>query len=247
MKRPTDLSTPNPFVETGTTRHSMGVYGDAQLRVFARKNDPNFVTRSIFRFGAGGRGPIKDFRIQVPASEVSFLRSALRMGFPGEPKGLAEFIGRDRKLLIWINLSDQLLTPYHTINYYKRLAGLHGGYARLQDNARMFSLPGTSHCSASGVGPTNFDALTALENWVENGTAPDALVAKQFNPKDFMPFYGPFDMSKPIRTMPLCKFPEMARYKGTGDVSDAANWSCPPGDRSMLRIGESGRRAGVSR
>ena len=45
--------------------------------------------------------------------------------------------------------------------------------------------------------------------------------------------------------MPLCKFPEMARYKGKGDVNDGTNWECPSNDRRMLTIGESGRRAGV--
>ena len=45
--------------------------------------------------------------------------------------------------------------------------------------------------------------------------------------------------------MPLCAFPAMARYKGSGDINDGANWTCPAGDTRMLRIGESGRRAGV--
>jgi feruloyl esterase len=45
--------------------------------------------------------------------------------------------------------------------------------------------------------------------------------------------------------MPLCQFPEMARYSGNGDVKDMANWSCPAGDRRMLQIGDSGRHAGV--
>ena len=54
------------------------------------------------------------------------------------------------------------------------------------------------------------------------------------------------DFTQPLgRTMPLCKFPEMARYKGRGNVNDAANWACPGSDKSMLKIGESGRRAGV--
>lgn len=244
-KRPADLSTPRPFVETGTTDHSMGIMGDAQLRVFTHKNDPNFVTRSLFKFGAGGRGPIKDYRIQVPSDEVELARTTLQPGFPSSPEGLANFIRQNRKLLLWVNLSDQLLTPYHTVNYYKKLAALHGGYARLQNNARMFLMPGTAHCSLGGVGPTNFDPLTALENWVEQDKAPNALRAAQFDRKDFMLFSGKFDMSKPVRTMPLCKFPEMARYKGSGNLADAANWSCPAGDRSMLRMGESGRRAGV--
>ena len=80
-----------------------------------------------------------------------------------------------------------------------------------------------------------------MENWVEKGAAPDSLIATLYQPTPISA-----DYSKPLgRTMPLCKFPEMARYKGTGDVKDAANWSCPSGDRSMLTLGESGRRAGV--
>ena len=47
--------------------------------------------------------------------------------------------------------------------------------------------------------------------------------------------------------MPLCAFPAMARYKGVGDLRDGANWTCPAGDTRMLRIGESGLRAGVLR
>jgi len=93
----------------------------------------------------------------------------------------------------------------------------------------------------SGVGPNNFDALTAIEDWVEKGKAPDALLAKLYGPNS--PVVDPSKI--PLRTMPLCKFPEMARYSGNGDVKDAANWSCPSNDTSMLKVGESGRRAGV--
>jgi feruloyl esterase len=54
------------------------------------------------------------------------------------------------------------------------------------------------------------------------------------------------DLSKtPLRTMPLCKFPEMARYDGKGDVNQAASWHCDASDKRMLKVGESGRQAGV--
>jgi hypothetical protein len=49
----------------------------------------------------------------------------------------------------------------------------------------------------------------------------------------------------PLATTPLCKFPEMVHCSGHGGVKEAANWSCPANDHSMLRIGESGRQAGV--
>jgi feruloyl esterase len=80
-----------------------------------------------------------------------------------------------------------------------------------------------------------------MENWVEKGVAPDALLATLYQPTPISA-----DYSKPLgRTMPLCKFPEMAKYKGSGNVNDASNWACPGGDKSMLTLGESGRRAGV--
>jgi feruloyl esterase len=46
--------------------------------------------------------------------------------------------------------------------------------------------------------------------------------------------------------MPLCKFPEKARYSGTGDVNSAANWTCPAHDRSLLHIGPNGAQAGLA-
>jgi feruloyl esterase len=128
-----------------------------------------------------------------------------------------------------------------SINYYKQLAKMYGGYSKLQNNVRLFMIPGSGHCSMSGVGPAHFDALTTIENWVEKGEAPDALVASLYNPKS--PMVDP--TKTPLRTMPLCKFPEMARYSGQGDVKDGANWSCPADDTRMLKVGESGRQAGV--
>ncbi len=122
---------------------------------------------------------------------------------------------------------------------------MYGGYAKLQDNVRLFMLPGTGHCSMFGCGPQNFDALSAMEAWVEMGTAPDALLATQYDVRVRMGSPS-LDFSKPTgRTMPLCKFPEMAHYSGSGDVMQAANWSCPANDSSMLKVGESGRQAGV--
>ena len=72
-------------------------------------------------------------------------------------------------------------------------------------------------------------------------TLPDALTASLYSHTSPM-----IDRSKaPLRTMPLCKFPEMARYDGKGDVKAASSWSCPAADTRMLEVGESGRQAGV--
>jgi feruloyl esterase len=78
--------------------------------------------------------------------------------------------------------------------------------------------------------------------------APNALPARQNGPAVSNILAGTIDWSKPaLRTMPLCAFPQMASYKGHGDVKDAANWECRAGDARMLKVGVSGREAGVAR
>jgi feruloyl esterase len=241
--RAKDPTLADPWPDTRAQEGGLWSLANAAIKVFAHQNDPAFTTRSIVAFRDGGPGRITGFRIVVPQREVARAMAAGRLGIGHFPENAAKLISQNRKLMIWHNLSDEKLTPYMSINYYKQLARLHGGYGRLQRNVRLFGLPGTAHCSGGGlpVGPGSFDALTAMENWVEKSAAPDALLATLYEPT----FYG-VDFGKPLgRTMPLCKFPEMARYKGSGDVKDATSWHCPSDDERMLQIGESGRRAGV--
>ncbi len=221
---------------------------DAVMKIFVHKNDPNYQISSNVKFESDGSGPITNFHAIVPQSEFKLGETEARMGIGGRPNAAATLIKQKRKLLIWANLSDEKLTPYMSINYYKQLSNLYGGYTKLQNNVRLFLLPDTGHCSMQGCGPTSFDAISAMEDWVEKDKAPDALLATQFATKSagnaMMP--SVMDRSKPpVRTMPLCKFPEMAHYSGQGDVHDAANWNCPATDKSMLKVGESGRQAGV--
>jgi feruloyl esterase len=246
---PANAGQPNPWPDAGNpatgNNGGMALLGDSVIRVFAHRNEPAFHTPSVISFGSGGKGPVTGFRVIAPAAEVAKANAAMRMGIGDIPQNAGRLIQQDRKMLIWVNLSDHLLTPYMSINYYKRLAAMHGGYAKLQKNVRLFGLPGTAHCSGGGTavppGPGSFDALSAMEDWVERGQAPDSLPATLYKTDQFGAHFD-----KPLgRTMPLCKFPEMARYSGNGDVNDAANWRCPAGDTGMLKIGLSGRQAGV--
>ena len=239
--RPADPAALEPWPNPDGLGISMWSLADATLKIFVHKNDPDFHTRSLFTFEAGGKGPVTNYHAIVPRAEVDRALSVTRAGIGAQPEALAKLIQQNRKLLIWHNLSDEKLTPFMSFNYYKQLAKLYGGYVKLQNNVRLFAIPGSSHCSMSGVAPNNFDALTTMEDWVEKNKAPDSLPAKLYDPKSPL-----IDTSKkPVRTMPLCKFPEMARYSGLGEVNDAANWSCPAGDERMLKVGESGRQAGV--
>ena len=89
-------------------------------------------------------------------------------------------------------------------------------------------VPGMGHCTA-GPGPNSFATLTALDNWVTNGAAPEAILATNTGTG---------------RTMPLCKFPEEARYVG-GPINVASSWKCDAADKRLLEIGYDGILAGA--
>ena len=149
--------------------------------------------------------------------------TAGRLGIGHFPENAATLIKLNRKFLIWHNLSDQLLTPYMSVNYYKKLAKMQGGYDKLQNNVRLFGIPGSGHCSMMGVGPDNFDALTAMEDWVEKVKRLTRCLRSVRSEKPAV------DPSKtPVRTMPLCKFPEMAHYAATATSTTRRIGVAPP-------------------
>jgi feruloyl esterase len=125
---------------------------------------------------------------------------------------LSSFKARGGKLMIYNGNSDPLFSSKDIAHYYQSLAAANGGNAA--DFARLFLVPGMGHCSG-GPATDGFDPLTALQAWVEQGVAPDTLLAKA----------GPFT-PWPGRTRPLCAFPKVAVYKGSGSLEDAANFAC---------------------
>jgi feruloyl esterase len=170
-------------------------------------------------------GVVKDEALQK-------LYSRLRADMVDDSASLKKFFDRGGKLLTYHGLADPVISPYSTVWFFEDLAADRGGYQSLQKDARLFLVPAQQHCF-DGPTPTRFDTLTALENWVEKGTAPDSLASTHMNTKT------------PDRTMPLCRFPAMAHYKGSGDMKDAQNWSCDVNDRSMLKTGLNGSQAGL--
>lgn len=179
--------------------------GDMTLKNIVYR-DPNFDSR-LFPMTADGR--IDD------AALARF--DAATAGGNVEPADLSAFIARNGKLILYHGFADHGLSPFMSIRFYEQLAEQNAWhYEALQKQVRLFMVPGMFHCG-NGPGPNTFDTLTALEGWVEQSVAPDTLLATHTTA-------GVVD-----RTMPLCKFPEMASYRGSGDMNDAANWSCAPG------------------
>ena len=135
---------------------------------------------------------------------------------------LAAFRRAGGKLILWHGWDDPLISPLHTLEYYRAVARYFakrspstedGAVAAISDFARLFLAPGVNHCGG-GPGPDTFDALSALEAWVEHGTAPEQMIASHQTK-------GAVD-----RTRPLCAYPRTAVYTGSGSTDDAKNFSC---------------------
>ncbi len=168
----------------------------------------------------------------VKPAALKLVYDRLAADIPDDPSRYGAFFSQGGKLLIYHGYDDLIISPYSSIWFYEDLAEKNGGYEKLEGHARLFMVPGMQHCTG-GSGPNTFDTLSALEKWVEKGVAPDAIPATHST------------SSAIDRTMPLCKFPEEAHYKGSGDMNDSSNWSCPQKDQSLLAAGPNGTQAGV--
>jgi feruloyl esterase len=125
---------------------------------------------------------------------------------------LANFKARGGKLLLYHGWADPGPSPENTINYVSSVAGQLGG--KQDDWMRLFLMPGMGHCRG-GVGPDQADFLSAIEAWREKGEAPARIVASR------APTGG-----RTAMTRPLCPYPQVAKYTGTGSTDDAKNFVC---------------------
>jgi feruloyl esterase len=117
------------------------------------------------------------------------------------------------KLLLWHGWADQNIAPQNSINYYNNVVDVVGDEAKAQEFMRLFMIPGMGHCGG-GAGPTTFDALAAVEQWVEKGTAPTELAGSHVTK-------GAVDYTRPI-----CIYPEVPVYSGSGSETEAQNFTC---------------------
>lgn len=118
------------------------------------------------------------------------------------------------KLIMYHGWADAFIAPRNSIAYYESVVALQGGEQSTKDFLRLFMAPGMMHCGG-GNGPNTFDALSALENWVEEGLPPASIAASHAGPD-----------GRADRTRPLCAYPQVELYKGTGDINDAASFTC---------------------
>jgi feruloyl esterase len=120
---------------------------------------------------------------------------------------------RGSKIIMYHGWSDPAISAYGTLDYYQQMSKIVGGQKEADTFSRLYFVPGMHHCSG-GPGPNAFDMLTVLENWIEKGVAPTSVVASHSTE------------GKVDRTRPLCPYPQVATYSGSGSIDEAANFRC---------------------
>jgi len=126
---------------------------------------------------------------------------------------LSAFRNHGGKLILWQGWADQAIPPTTVTTYDAAVRERMGGLTATQQFTRLFMFPSVYHCGG-GFGPNQFDLVNPIVHWVERGTAPDRIVATQTGANGAV-----------VRTRPVFPYPEQARYKGTGSVDDAANFT----------------------
>lgn len=150
---------------------------------------------------------LAQFDIDKEIPSLAFLHQVIDANDPD----LTGFRQRGGKLIMYFGWADPQLNPRVAVEYYDQVVTRMGDSTG--DFFRLFMVPGMFHCGG-GVGTSTFDVATPLLHWVESGDAPKTVGA------------GRVSSGKVIRTRPLCPYPQVARYKGSGSIDDAANFSC---------------------
>lgn len=142
---------------------------------------------------------------------------------------LTQFKKRGGKLILYHGWNDAGIPAQFTVDYYKSVVSKMG-QKETDEFVRLFMVPGMQHC-AGGIGCDNFgqqgvargnpesNISAALERWVEEGMAPDTIIAAKYKA-------GDSSETRTVRTHPLCPYPKVAQYKGSGSTDEAANFVC---------------------
>lgn len=161
---------------------------------------------------------------EINATDATYAESAMSFMTPPSPTKLGALKRRGAKIMVYHGVSDPIFSVDDTQAWYEGLRSNNGGDA--SDFARFFPVPGMGHCSG-GPATDQFDMLSKLVAWVEQGQAPDSVIASARGTGNA----GGVNADLPstwsaTRTRPLCAYPKIARYDGSGDVESASSFRC---------------------
>lgn len=162
----------------------------------------------------------------INASNATYTESAMSFMTPPNPTKLAAVRDRGAKIVVYHGVSDPIFSPDDTIAWYEGVKADRNGDA--SDFARLFLVPGMGHCSG-GPATDQFDLLSALVDWVEHGNAPARVTASARGTGNA----GGVNAELPAgwsatRSRPLCPYPLVARYSGSGSLEAAGSFVCKP-------------------
>jgi len=234
---PYDVGIPDPKWMMWTIGVTTNIAGIPVPITFIAQNTTQGATSAMYLFSSPPDPSMNVFTVSmddlnsgINATDSTFTQSAVEYMEADSPN-LDTFHNRNGKIIYYHGESDPVFSMYDTVNYYESLTSRYG--ASTADFARLFLIPGMNHCSGGLHTLDSFDPLTAIVNWVEAGKAPDSILASNSNSTLILPTFpipsppSPPDTFLPLaRTRPLCPYPRFAQYTGTGNIDDAANFTC---------------------
>ena len=154
----------------------------------------------------------------IYATNDTYTVSGIDFMTPPNPTDLSVVKNRGAKVMVIHGASDPVFSVNDTVDWYENLEAANGGDA--SNFARLFLVPGMNHCGA-GPATDKFDGLEALVEWVEGGVAPESMTASVRSENTELPSDWDTD-----RTRPLCPYPQIAKYSGTGSTESADSFYC---------------------
>ncbi|MEO7378536.1 MAG: tannase/feruloyl esterase family alpha/beta hydrolase [Sphingomicrobium sp.] len=210
-------------VMPGSELYWIGDYIDgpnrpAQYRRFMTDN----FRYTAFNPSAGTAWKMSDFDFDRDPQRL-FINETL---MSADNPDLRKFKAAGGKLIGFQGWSDTSIVPGGSVDFYELVTRTMGGPAATKDFYRFYAVPGMRHCSSDGDGGDSFDTLTALENWVEQGQAPDSLIGYNFDWRGpaTSALVWPLDPARVRFARPVFPYPERALYKGRGDPSNPDSW-----------------------
>ncbi len=197
--------------------------GDPFLPVQLRNAD------NFFRFFAWSPDrPEFDFLTELDFAKMP-AQFASEAAIDARDPDLSVFHQRGGKLILWHGWADVGLIPVRTIQYFEAVRNSVGNDIA-DEFVRLFMAPGVYHCEG-GPGPDLFDDLTALERWVEEDQAPERMEAFKMPDAPRPPGYigertGLADIDQAEFSRPLCAYPNVARYSGSGAIRLSESYEC---------------------
>ena len=169
---------------------------------------PMSLAVEMYKYAAfNGNWDLKDFKVD----DITRFEKEKGPAVNSVDPNLNPFFAHNGKLLMYHGWADPGVPPQGTVDYFNNVKETVG--AKAGDDMRLFMVPGMGHCRG-GDGTDEFDAVKALEQWVEKSRAPERIEASRVR------------NGKVDRTRPLCAYPKVAVYSGTGSTDESANFSC---------------------